>query len=193
MNAKVFSIVLAVVAALLLVMVLVQKNGYASQAQENYEKKSLEYKKYGSSAIEYVNTNIMLSKQAWAVACGAAEKGVKTSSDLRAIERAEAPAVKGADNFKTFVHRFEISSNYFIEATFKKMEEDKNGLKFLTGFTSMNINALLGDPSVAAEEDDEDEEEAEEAEEAPVKKVKKAAKKKEEPVKKSKKKSKKKR
>lgn len=194
MNAKVFSIVLTVVAALILVMVLVQKNGYVSQAQENYDKKAAEYKTYGTNTTEFVNTSISLNKQAWAIACGIAEKGVASSRDQGVIERAVAPSIKGSDNFKTMVRHFEISPNYFIETTYKKVDEDKkNGLKFLSGFASMNINALRGNPSVAAEEDDEDEEEeAEEAEApAPEKKAAKASKKKakkaEAPAKKSKK------
>lgn len=179
MNVKVFSIVFTCVAALLLIMILVQKNGYASQASDAYAKSSVTYQKYGSSTLEYVSTNIMLSKQAWAVACGIAEKGVKTSSDIKAIERAEAPAVKGSDNFKTLVHRFEVAPSYFIEASFKSVSEDKKtNLKTLAGFSGLNISALQGNPSSAAEEElDEEEDEEEEVEEAaPAPAPKKAAK-----------------
>lgn len=180
MNVKVFSIVFTCVAALLLVMILVQKNGYASQANDAYAKSSGAYQKYGSSTLEYVSTNIMLSKQVWAVACGVAEKGVKTSSDIKAIERAVAPSVKGSDNFKTLVHRFEIAPSYFIEASFKSISEDKKtNLKTLAGYSGLNISALQGNPSAAAAEEelDEDEEGEEEvAEEAPAPAPKKAAK-----------------
>lgn len=178
MNVKVFSIVFTCVAALLLVMILVQKNGYASQANDAYAKSSGAYQKYGSSTLEYVSTNIMLSKQVWAVACGVAEKGVKTSSDIKAIERAVAPSVKGSDNFKTLVHRFEIAPSYFIEASFKSISEDKKtNLKTLAGYSGLNISALQGKPTATAveEEMDEDDEDGEEVvEEAPA--PKKAAK-----------------
>lgn len=178
MNVKVFSIVFTCVAALLLVMILVQKNGYASQANDAYAKSSGAYQKYGSSTLEYVSTNIMLSKQVWAVACGVAEKGVKTSSDIKAIERAVAPSVKGSDNFKTLVHRFEIAPSYFIEASFKSISEDKKtNLKTLAGYSGLNISALQGKPTATAVEeemDEEDEDGEEVVEEAPA--PKKAAK-----------------
>lgn len=180
MNVKVFSIVFTCVAALLLVMILVQKNGYASQANDAYAKSSGAYQKYGSSTLEYVSTNIMLSKQVWAVACGVAEKGVKTSSDIKAIERAVAPSVKGSDNFKTLVHRFEIAPSYFIEASFKSISEDKKtNLKTLAGYSGLNISALQGKPTATAVEeemDEEDEDGEEVVEEAPAPAPKKAAK-----------------
>lgn len=194
MNAKVFSIVLTVVAALILVMVLVQKNGYVSQAQENYDKKAAEYKTYGTNTTEYVSTSIGLNKQAWTVACAVAEKGIANSSEIKDMERA-AGAQQGKDDPKHMIHRFELTSNYYIEALFKKIEVNKkNGLNVLAGLATLNVSALQGNPtSLIAEEEDEEDEEAEEAEEAPApKKAVKAkkAKKAEAPAK-SKKRSKK--
>ncbi|MCF0222812.1 MAG: hypothetical protein HUK20_00945 [Fibrobacter sp.] len=180
MNAKVFSIVLTIVAALILVMVLVQKNGYVSQAEDNYNKKAGDYKKYGTNTTEFVSTSIGLNRQAWTVACAVAEKGVATSSDMKDLERAVG-AQQGRDNNKTLVHRFELTSNYYVEALFKKVDVNKkNGLNVLTGLASLNISALQGNPVATVEEEDEEdeEEEMEEAEENPApKKVVKAKKK----------------
>lgn len=173
MNMKNISIALSVVVVLLLVTLLMQKGSYVSQATEHYEKTTTKSFKGASQIIEYVNNSIDMNKGVWNLAVEAVQS-VKTSQDQARLEAKFFPSTKGTMSIANKTRKFEASSDYYIVSNFAKVEVDKKTeVKSLSGLVSVNVNALLGNVSIAA--DDEDEEEV--AEEAPAPAPKKAAKK----------------
>ncbi len=172
MNMKTISIALAAVAVLLLATLLMQKGGYVSQATEHYNKTTEKSFKSASQVVEYVNGSIETNKSVWVLAAEVIQN-VKTSQDQARLEAKLFPSTKGTMSIANKTRKFEATSNYYIISNFAKVEEDKkSGVKSLTGLTSVNVNALLGNAISADDEEDEEEEEV--VEEAPA--PKKAAK-----------------
>lgn len=173
MNVKTISIALAAVVVLLLVTLLMQKGGYVSQATEHYNKTTEKSFKGASQVIEYVNGSIDVNKSVWTLACEAVQS-VKTSQDQARLEAKLFPSVKGTMSIANKTRKFEATSDYYIVSNFAKVDVDKKTeVKSLSGLTSVNVNALLGN-SIVADEEEEDEEAVEEEAPAPKKAAKPA-------------------
>ncbi len=174
MNLKTISIALAAVAVLLLATLLMQKGGYVSQATEHYTKTTEKSYKSASQVLEYVNTSIETNKSVWNLACEVVQNA-KTSQDQARIEAKLFPSTKGSMSIANKTRKFEATSNYYIISNFAKVDVDKKTeVKSLSGLTSVNVNALLGNLVADEPEEDEDEEAVEEEAPAPKKAAKPA-------------------
>ena len=149
-----------------------------NQAKESYEATTKTSYEQTVKAIGHVNTAASTTKMLWALTSEAIQEA-KTSQDMAKLEAKYFPATKGSNSISQKTRRFEaaVGSPYYIVTTFDKVDEDKkNNLKTLSGIKSIDVSALLGNPTVA-EEEEEGEEEAEEVEEAPAPKKQAKAKK----------------
>ena len=171
MNIKIVSIVLTVLLVVFLVTVLMQKGSYVGQAAEHYKKTTDASFKGGQTILEYVNKSVEENNLVWALACDAVQNA-KSSQDQARLEAKYFTAKKGSNNKATMSRRFEATSAYFIDTKFSKVEVDKKtSAWFLNNLVSIDVGALLGNPTVAEEAIDEEEgevEEEEEVEEAPA-------------------------
>ncbi|MBO7614044.1 MAG: hypothetical protein J6S81_09585 [Treponema sp.] len=169
MNIKNIAIVLTVLMVGIAAMLFMQKGNYVKQAKESYEATTKTSYDNTVNAINLVNTAAGTTKMLWAMTSEAIQEA-KTSQDMAKLEAKYFPATKGSNSISQKTRRFEaaVGSPYYIVTTFDKVDEDKkNNLKTLAGIKSIDVSALLGNPTVAVEEE-EGEEEAEEVEEAPA-------------------------
>ena len=160
MNVKTISIALAAVVVLLLVTLLMQKGSYVSQATEHYDKTTTKSFKGASQIVEYVNNSIETNKNVWSLAVETVQS-VKTSQDQARLEAKYFPSTKGTMSIANMTRRFEATGAYYFVSKFSKVEVDKKTeVKSLAGLVSVDVNALLGNvtiASAAAEEEGEDE------------------------------------
>ena len=163
MNIKNIAIVLSVLVVAIAAMLFMQKGNYVTQATEHYNKMTGNSFKGSSKIIEYVNSTAGTTKMLWSLTCDAIQ-GAKTSQDMAKLEGKYFPATKGSNSISQKTRRFEPTSAYYIVTTFDKVDVDKKtDLKTLAGLKSIDVNALLGNATIAAAaaEEDEGEEEGE--------------------------------
>lgn len=159
MNLKTITIALTVLVFAVLATVIMQKGSYVSQATEHYEKKTSSSYNGTSRILKYVNESLETNKTLWLMTCDAVEN-VKTAKQMAELESKYFPGIKGNMSVAQKNRKFEATMAYYIVSYYAKVETDKKtDVKTLTGLTGIDVNALLGNVSVAKASEEADEEE----------------------------------